>query len=156
MSFCHHRYFPENFRSLGMFVPLPFPSPSHRAVSFCVPADQPNGRRHHCRAGQASGSEDQRAPRMRARPGQQYSRAQFLVDPMGGRWALSSLSTQKAVTMQLAVFVRLRLLVRFLPPVSCPPHSALALCHGRPSESICCDRWPLLRAFALIMTLPRY
>lgn len=94
-----------------MFVPLPFPSASYRAVSFCVPADQPNGRRHRCRAGQASNSEDQRTPWMRVHPGQQYPEPSFWWIPWVANCPLSSLSTQKAVTMQLSVFMRLSLLV---------------------------------------------
>lgn len=80
--------------------PLPFSSPINQAVSFCVLADQPNGRWHSGRTGQASGSEDQRTPWMKVHWGPAVLQSPVSAGSHG--WhigtSLPPTSTQKTVT----------------------------------------------------------
>lgn len=83
VSFYRHYCFPDNlFIDLEFFSPT-FSSPRYQAVSFCVSADQPNGRRHGCRAGQATSSEDQRAPWVKGHQGPATLRTQVPMGPLG-------------------------------------------------------------------------
>ena len=79
--------------------------------------------------------------------GQHCSRAQFLVDPMGGRLASLYPIHTKAVTLQLSVCVRPRLPVGHCSISSCCPHLLWAFWHGWPLENVCCWQraftWPI-------------
>lgn len=123
--------------------PAAFSSPSYQAVSFCVSADQPDGRRHGCRAGQASGSEDEGTPWMKVHRGQQYLSPVSSAFP-GWRIGVSPPRPHRRPSLYLSVLVRPSLPVGhsdlFILFLSSPVPTSLlwVFWYGQPSENIYC------------------
>ena len=145
------------FHSSGIFLPLPF-SARYQVVSFCVSADQPNGRLHRCRAGQTSGSENQRTPWMKIPQGPAVLPSPVSSGSHGGKLApLHPIHTEGChralVSPWKAQPSSGTLLILFLlspvhPICSGPPGL------GGPRRVSVADRGPLLGPFALTVTSP--
>lgn len=123
--------------------PLPFSSPINQAVSFCVLADQPNGRWHSGRTGQASGSEDQRTPWMKVHWGPAVLQSPVSAGSHG--WhigtSLPPPSTQKTVTT----------LTEGCPCEAQTSSGTLRLVHSLPpSSALGLLTWVTLRKYLLL------